>query len=103
MTAAYGGLTSIMRASFSLVLTGFLSSLVLTSPVPLAAQPMTRLTLAEAQRLAIQNNPQFSAAKFNAAAAYQVPTQYRAAYQPNMFGSLTGVGADNGSRLAAGG
>jgi outer membrane protein len=63
---------------------------------------MTRLTLAEAQRLAIQNNPQFSAARFNAAAAYQVPNQYRAAFQPNMFGSLTGVGADNGSRLAAG-
>ena len=31
------------------------------------------LTLAEAQRLAIQNNPQFTAARFNAAAAYQVP------------------------------
>ena len=31
------------------------------------------LTLAEAQRLAIQNNPQFAAAKFTAAAAEQVP------------------------------
>lgn len=60
------------------------------------------LTLAEAERLAIQNNPQFSAAKYTAAAAYQVPTQYKAAFQPNMSGSLTGVGADNGSRLAAG-
>jgi len=69
----------------------------------LGAQPVTKLTLAEAQRLAIQNNPQFSAAKFNAAAAYQVPNQYRAAMQPNLFGSFTGVGADNGSRLAAGG
>jgi outer membrane protein len=69
---------------------------------PLSGQPMTHLTLAEAQRLAIQNNPQFSAAKFNAAAAYQVPNQYKAAFQPNMFGSFTGVGADNGSRLAAG-
>ena len=64
-------------------------------------QPM-HLTLAEAERLAIQNNPQFSAAKYTAAAAYQVPTQYKAAFQPNMSGSLTGVGADNGSRLAAG-
>jgi hypothetical protein len=43
-----------------------------------AQQPM-RLTLADAQRLAIQNNPQFSAAQYTAAAANQVPRQYRAA------------------------
>src|SRR5579864_4705220 len=67
-----------------------------------AQQPM-HLTLAEAQRLAIQNNPAFSAARFTAAAAAQVPVEYRSAYQPTAFGSVTGVGADNGSRLAAGG
>jgi outer membrane protein len=67
-----------------------------------AQQPM-HLTLAEAQRLAIQNNPAFSAARFTAAAAAQVPIEYRSAYQPTAFGSVTGVGADNGSRLAAGG
>ena len=60
------------------------------------AQPPLHLTLAEAQRLAIQNNPQLTAAG-------QVPAEYHAAYEPNLFGSLTGVGADNGSRLAAGG
>jgi outer membrane protein len=70
---------------------------------PAGAQPTMHLTLAEAQRLAIQNNPQFTAAKFNAAAAYQVPPQYRSNFEPTVFGSLTGVGADNGSRLAAGG
>ena len=67
------------------------------------AQHTIRLTLAEAQRLAIQNNPQFSAAKYTAAAANQVPNQYRAAMQPNLSGNLTAVGADNGSRIAAGG
>jgi outer membrane protein len=66
-----------------------------------AQQPM-HLTLAEAQRLAIQNNPSFSAAKYNAAAAYQVPLQYRANYAPTLYGSLTGVGADNGTRIGAG-
>ena len=91
------GLTNIMRSILTLVSVTFLFS-----QAPLPGQPMTRLTLAEAQRLAIQNNPQFSAAKFNAAAAYQVPNQYKAAFQPNMFGSFTGVGADSGSRLAAG-
>src|SRR5262249_691620 len=45
---------------------------------------------------------QIGAAKFTAAAAYQVPLQYRAAFEPAFTGSVTGVGADNGSRLAAG-
>ncbi len=86
--------------------------LLLTLPVTLAAgflclsqahaQPALHLTLAEAQRLAIQNNPQFMAAKYTAAAAYEVPKQYRANFAPTVYGSLTGVGADNGSRLAAG-
>jgi len=67
------------------------------------AQQTMRLTLPEAQRLAIQNNPQFSAAKFTAAAANLVPNQYRAAMQPNLSGNFTAVGADNGSRIAAGG
>ena len=84
----------------------FLISLTLAAAAaaqtPPAGQTM-RLTLAEAQRLAIQNNPRFSAAKYAAAAAYQVPNQYKAALQPNLSGNLTGVGADNGSRIAAGG
>jgi outer membrane protein len=61
------------------------------------------LTLAEAQRQAVQNNPQFSSAKNTAAAANQVPNQYRANLLPNLSGNLTSVGADNGSRIAAGG
>jgi outer membrane protein len=68
----------------------------------LGQQPL-HLTLAEAERLAIQNNPQFPAARFAAAAAHQVPMQYKANLEPSLMGSFTGVGADNGSRLAAGG
>jgi outer membrane protein len=68
-----------------------------------AQQPVLHLTLAQAEQLAVQNNPALSAAKFTAAAAAQVPTQYHAAYAPSFSGSITGVGADNGSRLAAGG
>jgi outer membrane protein len=67
------------------------------------AQQTMHLTLAEAQKLAIQNNPQFTAARLTAAAAYQVPTQIHSAFEPSFFGSVTGVGADSGSRLAAGG
>jgi len=60
------------------------------------------LTLAQAQQQALQNNPRLAAAKLNASAAYQVPLQYRAAMSPNVSGAITGVGADNGTRLAAG-
>jgi outer membrane protein len=70
--------------------------------LPMTAQPRMHLTLAEARRLAIQNNPQFTAARLNAAAAHQIPAQYKANYSPTLYSSLTGVGADAGSRLAAG-
>jgi outer membrane protein len=68
-----------------------------------AQQAATKLTLAEAERLAVQNNPQLSAAKLTSAAAYQVPLEYRAGLMPTIAGALTAVGADSGSRLAAGG
>jgi outer membrane protein len=78
-------------------------ALVLALAAGLYGQPVMKLTLAEAQRLALQNNPQISSAKYTAAAAHQVPAEYRAGLAPTLFGSVTGVGADNGSRLAAGG
>ncbi len=61
-----------------------------------------KLTLAQAQQQALANNPRIAAARLNAAAAYQVPLQYRAALNPNISSALTAVGADNGTRLAAG-
>jgi outer membrane protein len=68
-----------------------------------AAQNTLHLTLAEAERLAVANNPQLSAAQFNAAAASQVPLELHAHFEPTLSGAFTGVGADAGSRLAAGG
>jgi outer membrane protein len=80
------------------------TALIALAVTPLLAQQQqpTPLTLAGAQRLAIQNNPQFNAARLNASAAYQVPAEYRSNYFPTAFGSITGVGADSGSRIAAG-
>jgi len=49
-----------------------------------------RLTLAEADKLTIQNNPQFTSAKYNAAAAYQVPAEYRSNLAPTITSSITG-------------
>src|SRR4029077_13777783 len=68
----------------------------------LGQQQPLQLTLAQASALAIQNNPQFSAAKLNASAAAQVPKEYRSNFAPNLTGNITGVGADSGSRIAAG-
>ncbi len=67
------------------------------------AQGTLHLTLQKAEHMALRNNPHVMAAQLNAAAAAQVAPQYSAAYQPVVTGSITGVGADNGSRLAAGG
>jgi outer membrane protein len=66
-----------------------------------AQQPM-QLTLADAERLAIQNNPQFRSAQNLERAAGEIPNEVRAGLLPSVTGNITGVGADSGSRLAAG-
>lgn len=66
------------------------------------AEAQTALTLAEAHRLALENNPQLNAAKLNASAQHQVPNEVRSNLSPQVTGLATGVGADSGSRLAAG-
>lgn len=67
-----------------------------------AAQDTLHLTLADAARIALQNNPRVSAARFSAEASKEVPKELRSAYQPTVFGSVTGAGASDGSRIAAG-
>jgi outer membrane protein len=67
------------------------------------AQPALHVTLADVQRMAVTNSPRLQGARYTAAAALEVPKQYRAARDPIASAALTGVGADNGSRLAAGG
>ena len=70
---------------------------------PVHAQEPLHLTLAEAEKLAVKNNPQLSAAVLDAAASFQVPIEYRAAYLPTLQGNVTGAVSQPGSRLAAGG
>jgi outer membrane protein len=60
------------------------------------------LTLQNAERIAIQNHPQLQAATFLASAAKAQITEAKSAYYPTVFGSLTGVDAENNSRIAAG-
>lgn len=66
------------------------------------AQSPERLTLADAEKRALTNNPSIDAAKLAALAAGEVPAQTRAALQPVLSANLTGAGAPDGTRLGAG-
>ena len=79
------------------------SSICRCSQAPHFGQQETiHLTLQEAEKAALQNNPQVSSARYLAEASKEVPKEYQAAYQPTVFGSVTGAGASDGSRIAAG-
>jgi outer membrane protein len=65
-------------------------------------QPPQRLTLAEAEQIALRGHPAVQSSQLTAHAAEQVITETRSAEFPTVFGSVTGVGALSGSRIAAG-
>jgi len=67
------------------------------------AQTSQSLTLKEAEQIAIQNHPQIQVAISMAAAAAQQVREVRSAYYPTVYGSVTGVDAENNSRITAGG
>jgi outer membrane protein len=77
--------------------------LCLSCGMPCTAQKGQRLTLPEAEKIAIQNHPQLQAATFEALAAKEVTTEVRSAYLPFAYGSLTAADAQGQSRIAAGG
>jgi outer membrane protein len=79
----------------------FFFLLVLCS-IPCFAQTPMNLTLADAEKIAIQNHPQIQAAQYLANAAKAQVTQARSSYYPQAFGSLTGVKSETDSRVAAG-
>ena len=66
-----------------------------------STQIPARLTLEDARRIALQNHPRIRAAQSAAAAANDVTTETRSAFYPIVYGSLTGVVADSGCRIAA--
>lgn len=66
------------------------------------AQIPQRMTLEEAEAIALKNHPAITAAQFSAEAAEEGPVQANAARYPVVQGSLTGAGAPENSRLAAG-
>lgn len=64
--------------------------------------PGQDLTLQDAEKLAIANNPRIQASAYLAAAAKAQVTEARSDYFPHAYGSATGVMAENDSRIAAG-
>ncbi len=73
------------------------------SPVCAQAPARTTLTLAQAESLALRNNPQITIGKLRAREALQDVRATRSALLPTAYLSLTGVDSEAGSRIAAGG
>jgi outer membrane protein len=60
------------------------------------------LTIAQAEQIAMRNNPRISVAHLLALAQAQVTGEVRSAEMPTAVGSLTAVGAHDGSRVTSG-
>ena len=61
-----------------------------------------RLTVQDAEDLALRNNPQISVYRLLAVASQQVTRETRSNYYPTVYGSLTAVEPNPGSRISAG-
>ena len=70
-------------------------------PAP-APQPPAQLTLAQAERIAIQNNPNIGIARLLTLAQGQVAREARSARMPTLIGDMTAVGAHDNTRITAG-
>jgi outer membrane protein len=73
-----------------------------TSPSARPASAGRELTLAQAETLAMKNNPQITIGKLRALVAHQYVREARSALLPNAYLSVTAVDSNPGSRLAAG-
>jgi outer membrane protein len=60
------------------------------------------LTLSQAEAAALSNHPRISAAQLEAEAARQQVTEVRSRLYPTVSGNLTGAGAGDNARIAAG-
>ncbi len=80
-----------------------MAAAVLASAGPALAQAGRRLSLQEAEREALVNHPQIRAGQYNVLAAGELVRETRSAYFPTVFGAVTGVEAEHGTDLAAGG
>ncbi len=75
------------------------------SGTPSPASPAThrKLTVKDAEALAIKNNPQISVAQLTALASHEVTREVRSNLWPAAYANLTAVDSHPGSRITAGG
>jgi outer membrane protein len=69
---------------------------------PQTAAGGTRLTLKEAEAIAIKNNPQISVARLLTLASHQVTREVKSNLWPQAVANITGVDAESGTRITAG-
>jgi outer membrane protein len=62
----------------------------------------TPITLSDAERIALKNNPRITQSRLLALAAGQVTRQTRAGYLPQIYGAITAEKAEDGSRISSG-
>jgi len=73
-----------------------------TPPANAPSSSARTLTIEEAEAIAIRNNPQITVGKLQALQAREFVREARSALMPQVNLSLTGIGADGGSRITAG-
>ncbi len=78
------------------------AALLVIGQIALAQTPPVKLTLQDAEALALKNHPRVLAAASEAAFASQQVTQARAAYYPDLSADITGSQGNDLSRIGAG-
>jgi outer membrane protein len=106
MTSKLAFLLSALTLSTLWLATPYLSTQCLAQSQPLSqssppSNPV-RLTVQDAETLALKNNPAISVARLNALASEQVTREVRSNLWPQAYGNLTGVDARENSRITAG-
>lgn len=77
---------------------------VLTAFVPFArAEDAVHLSLKDAEQRAVDNHPQVRAGHYASLAAGEAVREQKSAFMPTVFASFTGAGAQDGTRVTAGG
>jgi outer membrane protein len=74
-----------------------------SAPTPPIGAASRRLSVKDAEALALKNNPAISVARLNALAYHQVTREVRSSLLPSSYVNLTGVDAHENSRISAGG
>ena len=94
-----------MRSKTFLVLLGgvlLTANVWAQAPTTSAPPAPLRLSVQDAEALALRNNPQVSVYRLLALASQEVTREAKSNYYPNLYGSVTAVEPQPGSRIAAG-